>query len=196
MASGTDIRKKNMSYTKVNEDGSVTQEGSFEGPDGIRLDYLYHRSKDSEGQLSIFTREGAEIEPFFLNSFLDEFRVSYRIDKPETGWKNAQEMNVSEKEKLRSIAETLAMLDGNAFFGANTDEEGDDVHYEGYLPEAHALYESNGGDQGWSSEASFAKRQKRIKDELKAKIIDTLISNKSNLSSMNEEDLKQLMENL
>ena len=51
---------------------------------------------------------------------------------------------------LRPIAETLAMLDGNAFFG-----RGDDTHYQAYLPEAYQVFESNGGLRGWAGQASW-----------------------------------------
>lgn len=78
----------------------------------------------------------------------------YHIDKPEAGWK--RDFTEQEKAKLRPIAETLAMLDGNAFFGTSVGEDGKEW-FEMYLGEAHAIYESNGGDGGWAGEASFAK---------------------------------------
>lgn len=62
-----------------------------------------------------------------------------------------------EKEILRPIAEVLAMLDGNAFFTMTT-TNGDNEWYEMYLKEASYIYESNGGNEGWAGEASFAKR--------------------------------------
>lgn len=74
----------------------------------------------------------------------------YKIPQPEGGWRDVASFSPEEKAKLRPIAETLAMLDGNAFF---TEEE----WYESYLPEADALYQANGGDDGWAGEASFAK---------------------------------------
>lgn len=80
--------------------------------------------------------------------------MSYHVDKPEDGWKT-DHFTADEKRKLRPIAETLAMLDGNAFFGLEPNCWPE--HYEQYLPEAHALYESNGGDKGWAGRASFAK---------------------------------------
>lgn len=67
--------------------------------------------------------------------------------KPDNGWKKV--FNKQEKLKLRPMAETLAMLDGNAFFDMPE-------HYEGYLPEAAMLYAANGGDDGWAGLASFA----------------------------------------
>lgn len=56
----------------------------------------------------------------------------------------------TEKELLRPIAETLAMLDGNAFFGNHLDEHGKEW-YEQYLPEAWELFVANGALDGWSS---------------------------------------------
>lgn len=78
----------------------------------------------------------------------------YAILEPKGGWRNADSFTEEERLKLRPIAETLAMLDGNAFFGM-----GDGEHYwaDMYLPEASALYEANGGDGGWAGEASFVK---------------------------------------
>lgn len=77
--------------------------------------------------------------------------TTYEIPEPRGGWKT--DFTDAEKAKLRPIAETLAMLDGNAFFGV--DDSDDREWYEQYLPEAHALYEANGGDRGWAGRASF-----------------------------------------
>jgi hypothetical protein len=79
----------------------------------------------------------------------------YFIPEPVDGWRDPAAFTVAEKKKLRPIAETLAMLDGNAFFTLRG-ADGPEV-YEGYLPEAHALYEANGGDDGWAGQASFAR---------------------------------------
>lgn len=65
--------------------------------------------------------------------------------------------SIEEKEILRPIAETLAMLDGNAFFGTTKDDSGDDTFYEQYLPEAASLFISNGGLSGWAGEVSWLK---------------------------------------
>lgn len=78
------------------------------------------------------------------------------IPEPRGGWKT--EFTPEEKAKLRPMAETIAMLDGNAFFTIPS-IAGD--WYEQYLPEAHALYEANGGDDGWAGLASFAKDASR-----------------------------------
>jgi len=78
----------------------------------------------------------------------------YSIIEPAGGWRKVDTFTDAERVKLRPIAETLAMLDGNAFFTM-----GDGEHWwaDQYLPEASALYEANGGDNGWAGEASFAK---------------------------------------
>lgn len=57
----------------------------------------------------------------------------------------------NEKAILRPIAETLAMLDGNAFFDLASDI------YESYLPEARAIFNSNGGINGWAGGASWVR---------------------------------------
>lgn len=53
----------------------------------------------------------------------------------------------TEKEKimLRPIAEVIAVLDGNGFFGMIRDAAGRDTWYEQYLPEAWLIYKSNPG---------------------------------------------------
>lgn len=58
-----------------------------------------------------------------------------------------------EKRVLRPIAETLAMLHGNAFFTMNLGDGRE--WYEQYLPEAMSLFMSNGGFNGWASELSW-----------------------------------------
>lgn len=92
---------------------------------------------------------------FSLSYARHVFNKPYHITMPQGGWKT--EFTTEEKARLRPMAETLAMLDGNAFF---TCDGGDGTEwYEQYLPEAHAVYESNGGDTGWAGEASFAKEK-------------------------------------
>lgn len=77
----------------------------------------------------------------------------FHVIEPKGGWRRS--FTTEEKRKLRPIAETLALLDGNAFFGqVTTDGE---EWYEGYLSTAHAIYESNGGDSGWAGQASFVR---------------------------------------
>lgn len=71
---------------------------------------------------------------------------------------SARAFTAREKHALRPIAETLAMLDGNAFFGLSQDENGDDNHYEQYLPEAWALVRSNGGLDGWPNLSTLGRR--------------------------------------
>lgn len=79
---------------------------------------------------------------------------AYHIAEPEGGFRAHGAFTPDEKAKLRPIAETLAMLDGNAFFGMGAGVHAD--WSDQYLPEAVALYEANGGDGGWAGKASFA----------------------------------------
>jgi hypothetical protein len=60
-------------------------------------------------------------------------------------YKNTKKRKFSDKEKvmLRPIAEVVAILDGNAFFGLTVDENGEDNWYEQYLPEAWMIYNNN-----------------------------------------------------
>lgn len=79
----------------------------------------------------------------------------YKILEPINGWPKLDDIPAHMKPILRPIAETLAMLDGNAFFciaGTNGSE-----WYEQYLPEAWTLFEDNGGMQGWSGQAHFVR---------------------------------------
>lgn len=80
---------------------------------------------------------------------------AYRIPKPAEGWRSVESFTDAERAKLLPIAETLAMLDSNAFLTCKID--GGRSWAEQYLPEAYVLYENNGGDSGWAGEASFAK---------------------------------------
>ncbi|MGH6782277.1 MAG: hypothetical protein ACREB5_09245 [Sphingomonadaceae bacterium] len=80
----------------------------------------------------------------------------YDLAEPADGWRAEDSFSDAEKAKLRPIAETLAMLDENAFFGLSGTRRGSDW-YEQYLPEAAALYEVNGGDAGAAGLASFVR---------------------------------------
>jgi len=53
------------------------------------------------------------------------------------------------------MAETLAMLNGNAFFGG-VDTLGNPWWHQ-YLPEAWVVFQDNGGLDGWAGEAQFVK---------------------------------------
>lgn len=63
-----------------------------------------------------------------------------------------------EKRWLRPICETLAMLQGNAFF--ENDPLDDRDWYEQWLPEAAAIFYSNGGTSGWAGQTSWMKDMK------------------------------------
>lgn len=80
----------------------------------------------------------------------DGMHQTYKV--PLLSGATARTFTVDEKEMLRPIAETLAMLDGNAFFTMDCQ---DGEWYEQYLPEAWSLFESNGGVNGWAGEASW-----------------------------------------
>jgi hypothetical protein len=84
-------------------------------------------------------------------------KIVYEITEPDGGWRRV--FDDETKQKLRPIAETLAMLDGNAFFGIDPD------HYEDYLTEADAVYRNNGGDDGWASTASWVQDLKIIQED-------------------------------
>lgn len=70
-----------------------------------------------------------------------------------------------EKILLRPIAETLALLDGNAFFTMKLTNN--EEWYEQYLPEAATVFYDNGGLNGWAGEASWIKIQTHETDAVK-----------------------------
>lgn len=82
--------------------------------------------------------------------------LMYRIQCPESGWPALDQIPEQMRHMLRPMAETLAMLDGNAFFGNMGTAGGE--WYEQYLPEAWVLFQNNGGLRGWAGEASFVKQ--------------------------------------
>lgn len=84
-------------------------------------------------------------------------KIVYEIEEPDGGWRRI--FDDEHKRQLRPIAETLAMLDGNAFFGIDPD------HYESYLTEADAVYRSNGGNDGWASTASWIQEWHMIQED-------------------------------
>ena len=146
----------NMCYTWDHAFG-VTRDA--DSPDVID-NYMGYTTEERD----FFWRQMAQIydndiAPFMRSTF--RTNAPYDITIPDDGWK--LEFTDEEKQKLRPIAETLAMLDGNAFFGisvgsGNTTTGQPEEWYESYLAEAHALYEANGGDKGAAGSASFAKR--------------------------------------
>lgn len=81
--------------------------------------------------------------------------VTYHIELPESGWPTLDEIPDHIKHMLRPMAETLAMLDGNAFFG---DLCANGVPWwQQYVPEAWVVFQANGGQDGWAGEAQFVK---------------------------------------
>ena len=96
------------------------------------------------------------------HSFLGWFYKEYAVKK--TRKKNFTQR---EKELLRPIAEVFAILDGNAFFGVQRNEMGDDTWYEQYLPEAWIVYKGQGKNGGWINETSWAKDKQHENDAVK-----------------------------
>ena len=79
--------------------------------------------------------------------------VTYRVTVPKGGWRRSFDPEYA--EKIRPIAETLAMLDGNAFHHA----------WQNYLPEADAVYRINGGDDGWAGMCSWVEQYNTIQKD-------------------------------
>lgn len=72
------------------------------------------------------------------------------------------EIPTDKADMLRPMAETLAMIDGNAFFGHRyADADGVEREWwEQYVPEAEAIFDANNAGEGggWAGLASFARR--------------------------------------
>ena len=83
------------------------------------------------------------------------FSRSYSISVDPKWIKN--EWSAEEKELFRPIAETLAMLDGNAFLSHKLPDGRD--WYEQYLSEAATIFEENGGLTGHAGTASWVTNQ-------------------------------------
>lgn len=69
-------------------------------------------------------------------SILGLIHKTYKFSKKK-------KFTAKEKIMLRPLAESIAILDGNGFFGLSRDENGDDNWYEQYLIEAWMIYKSN-----------------------------------------------------
>ncbi len=93
-------------------------------------------------------------DALMLISFLDNSALVGEVAPP-----SPDSIGEADRVRLRPVAETLAMLDGNAFFGTTVPgRDGRDREwYEGYLGDAAALVERNGGWNGWPGQASFAR---------------------------------------
>ena len=133
---------------------SIKQNGGIVGPNKEITHYTIS-AHCGDVVITFGSPERPDCYPMLVSDLLNQLHVHYDIKEPENGWQ--KEFSQSEKTKLRPIAETLAMLAGNAFFSMKAD--GDRDWWEQYLPEAAALYESNGGDNGWAGEASFIKER-------------------------------------
>lgn len=70
-----------------------------------------------------------------------------------------------EKRTLRPIAETIALLDGNAYFPHNLADNRE--WYEQYLPEAATIFYNNGGFDGWAGYMSWILEQQHENDAVK-----------------------------
>lgn len=92
--------------------------------------------------------------------------VKYSVHIYDEDRRTVDSFTEEEKEWLRPIAETLAMLDGNAFFGNQI--ANDREWYEQYLPEAWALFTNNGGLDGWAGEVSWIKGEQTDTPSVKA----------------------------
>jgi len=95
------------------------------------------------------------------DSFLKWFWKSYNQKLKK------KKFTQKEKDLLRPIAEVMAIMDGNAFFGMTRNDAGEDTWYEQYLPEAYAIYKSQGKNGGWIQETSWAKDAQHENESVK-----------------------------
>jgi len=68
-----------------------------------------------------------------------------------------KKFTAEEKRILRPIAEVIAIMDGNAFFGIQKDDNGSDTWYEQYLVEAWMIASYKNKINGWVKETSWVK---------------------------------------
>jgi hypothetical protein len=83
------------------------------------------------------------------------------------GKSRKKNFTAEQKEMLRPLAETIAILDGNAFFGLDVDDNGEDRWYEQYLPEAWLIYKANAGDRGWITQTSWMRNLEHENDTVR-----------------------------
>ena len=81
--------------------------------------------------------------------------ITYSIPYNDGELRTRSQFTPEEKAILRPIAETLAMLDGNAFFSMGN-FIGHEI-YESYLGLAYVLFTANGGMTGHAGQASWIK---------------------------------------
>jgi hypothetical protein len=150
-----DIYKKGQRIF-VDEDGGQYPECSLVYLD-IDLDDPDFENVDEETE-KLFTNAEAAYDMWEAQ----EEAVSYLLAPTKDGWRDIGSFDEEEKDLLRPIAETIAMLSGNAFFGMKTDSDDNDLLYEDYLPQAAALYASAGQNASLTSIAqNFASRRKK-----------------------------------
>lgn len=92
--------------------------------------------------------------------------ITYTLNMPSD---HRRVFTDEEKTLLRPIAETLAMLDGNAFFGSQIDDNltGTTMEwYEQYLPEAWEVWKGNGGLEGWAALTCWGREHKLRQENL------------------------------
>lgn len=68
----------------------------------------------------------------------------------------------AEQYAIRCIAETIAIIDGNAFFGISRDASGDDTHYQSYLNSALAIWEQT---TDWKEESFLYRTFKPVENK-------------------------------
>ena len=97
---------------------------------------------------------------------MDESSFSHWLQN-NFGKTRKKKFTSEQKEMLRPLAETMAILDGNAFFGLDVDENGEDRWYEQYLPEAWLVYNAHAGDKGWISQTSWMRNLEHENDTVR-----------------------------
>ena len=97
---------------------------------------------------------------------MDESTFSHWLQN-NFGKTRKKKFTSEQKEMLRPLAETMAILDGNAFFGLDVDENGEDRWYEQYLPEAWLVYNAHAGDKGWISQTSWMRNLEHENDTVR-----------------------------
>jgi hypothetical protein len=129
------------------------------------------------------------LESYSKNSKeLSKFKSRSKHLKP---YKKGRRIDLDESQLflIRPIAETLAMLDGNAFFG-NGSSDPEDAYGEWwmqYAADAIVLWEANGGKNGWAGLSLLGDLINHENDQVREAFENWLILKKLSRGENNEQ---------
>lgn len=136
-----------------------------------------HELSPFERMLVFYTKAALEI---LKNSEKSKFLEPYKKDKKI-------DLDESQVFYIRPIAEVLAMLDGNAFFGTGSSdpEDADGEWWMQYAADAIVLWEANGGVNGWAGLSFLGDIIKHENEQVKEAFENWLMLKKISRSQKN-----------